>query len=176
MFVGSPRRLAAAAMVVAASYAGPGLAQSNPFVPDSAMSRSGIERLLEEKLEAMRADISQLQAEQSASPPVVGPAGPPGMPGAPVPGAGMSGVGVDGGMMPPGAYGPEMAAGNFPPDGMLANAKDMGPVEEARAGGVRFIGCINGTPKFTRASGERVTFSKADLSEAVEAGLLPECR
>lgn len=52
----------------------------------------------------------------------------------------------------------------------------MGRVEEARAEGVRFIGCINGTPKFTRKSGERVTFSKADLADAVEAGFLPECR
>ena len=166
MFVGSPKAFAVAGLALAVAVAPPASAQSNPFVPASAVSKANVEKIVDERLRAMEDRIIEsVTSASAANPPVAGaPMGPP------APGAPINGAAVPGGMMPPGALPGQPGAELAPPE------PPKGPVEAARDNGVRFIGCINGAPKFARESGERVTFSEDEVSEAVKSGFLPKCR
>ncbi|WP_162815082.1 hypothetical protein [Erythrobacter aureus] len=167
--------MAGAALVMAAAQ--PLAAQSNPFLPAAGASKAEVERIVEAKVKAMAAEGAiGSAAPAGAAPPVAGAPGvagvpcPPGVPGAgatPGPGAPvneMSGACVPGGMMPPGAFGAEGVQ------------MPLGAVEGKLAEGARFIGCINGVPKFALKNGTRLTFTKAEVSKGVEAGVIPACR
>lgn len=153
-------------------------AQTNPFIPQSAASRAEIERVVDQKLkEAEERILSQMKSAASAS----GATG-DGAPGAPVPG----GTAVPGAPVMPdmaGSPGPLNPAGpNYPPvagvpgdpnaQGIAPTTPPGGAVEQSNA---RFLGCINGTHKFTSARG-RVTFTQAEINRAVKDGILPPCR
>ena len=60
------------------------------------------------------------------------------------------------------------------PPGM--QAPQVSDIQQQRQSGTRFLGCINGTHKFMKTTGERVTFSPAQINRAVKDGELPACR
>ena len=105
--------------------------------------------------------------------------GAPGTPGSPV-GAGAPG----GAIVPPSAgnYGPVTpidpgAAGMAGAPVMMGPVEaPKSPVEQAQDSGARFIGCINGVPKFVTRTGLRITFKDSEIKEAVKDGVLPACR
>ena len=156
--------LLAAASVTSMMFGAAAQAQTNPFIPQSAASRAEIERVVDQKLkEAEERILSQVKSAAGA------PTG-DGAPGAPVPG----------GAVAPGAPGPLNPAGpNYPPVSGVPGDPSAAPmtppggaVEQSRA---RFLGCINGTHKFTSARG-RVTFTQAEINRAIKDGVLPPCR
>ena len=171
--------LLAAASVMSIGFGSAAQAQTNPFIPQSAASRAEIERVVEQKLKEVEDRIlSQAKAAAQGSVP----GAPDGaVPGAPVPGGAVPGTpGTPGA---PGAPGPLNPAGpNYPPLTAGAAGDPMAPggamtppggaVEQSRA---RFLGCINGTHKFTSQRG-RVTFTEAEINRAIKDGVLPPCR
>ncbi len=171
MYIGSPKAIAMAGVALFAA-AQPLTVQANPFLPASGASKAEVEKIVEAKVKAMAAEGAIGGGASGAAPPVIGAPGVPGAPGARgpgVPGPGepvgvMTGAGVPGGMMPPGAFGE---------DGFQV---PLGAVAEKLEKGARFIGCINGVPKFALQNGTRLTFTKDELSKGVEAGVIPACR
>lgn len=178
MFVGSPKALTVAGMALAVVFASPAQAQSNPFLPASAASKANVEKIVEEKMRALeeRLNASMKKANEAGAP--------NGLPGGPaVPGAipnGPSGANVPGGMTPPGMMPPGALPHGIPgaPDGMpLAPVEPpKGVVEAAIDDGMRFVGCINGVPKFSKRNGQRLVFKQADINDAIKTGLIPACR
>lgn len=174
MFSGSPLAHAMVGLALSVATAFPAAAQGNPFVPASAASKAAVEKIVEEKLKRWEERIKTVEerTEKPAFGDPNGAAGPGQMPGT-FPGVGAMGSAVPGGMMPPMMIG---AAGLPGGEGPQEPAPPSDPIEAARADGVRFVGCINGVHKFVRKTGERMTFSKSDISKAVASGVLPECR
>lgn len=158
-------------------------AQSNPFVPQSAASRAEIERIVDEKIKAAEARVLASMKTAAAK---GGTSAAPGTPGAPVspgsPGAPVTPGATGPGPLSPGGAG--TAGPNYPPVGGVGGVNGMGvaaapqqsEIAQARTGGTRFLGCINGTHKFMKQTGERVTFSQAQINRAVKDGDLPACR
>ena len=161
-------------------------AQTNPFIPQSAASRAEIERIVEQKMKELEARVVE-SAKTAASNAVPSSGGDAvsGAPGAPVP----AGAGVPGAPSAPPVAGPLNPAGpTYPPVGAVPGAAGDpltpagvpaapvsppgGAVEQSRA---RFLGCINGTHKFTSQRG-RVTFTQAEINRAIKDGVLPPCR
>lgn len=168
-------------------------AQANPFVPSSGASKSQIERIVDDRIRQAEERITA-KAKASAATPTPGAVGAPGKPGAVA-----GGVGVPGGPLTPGAG--VAAPGSIAPYGAPGGtdawsskvAQEYGispdmvrsvvpgmdsPVYIQQASGrVRFLGCINGVPKFVdRKSGQRITFTAKEINEAVKSGALPGCR
>lgn len=171
MIAWSPKAVAVAGMALATALAVPAYAQSNPFVPSSPLTKQQAERMMEERMRRLE---DRLAAAEKAKPAEQPAAGAPGAPaGAPVP-PGPNGSAVPGGMTPPVMPGQPMPGGS-PLDG-APQVGPSDPIDSARQNGVRFLGCINGVPKFVRASGERVVFTRKEIRDAVRAGYLPECR
>lgn len=168
--------LLAAASVTSLMFGAAAQAQTNPFIPQSAASRVEIERVVDQKLkEAEERILSQVKSTAGA------PAG-DAAPGAPVPGGAVAPGAPEAPGAPgaPGAAGPLNPAGpNYPPVSGVPGDPSAAPmtppggaVEQSRA---RFLGCINGTHKFTSARG-RVTFTQAEINRAIKDGVLPPCR
>lgn len=175
-------RLLAGAVALAGCTFGPqALAQSNPFVPASQAQRADVERIVDAKIKEAEARIvaavkaSGAKAGTSAVPGTPGAPVVPGAPGAPVSGAGPLAPGVAGSPGAPGAGPSYPPVGGVGAPGMI-QAPQQGAVQEARASGTRFLGCINGTHKFMKSTGERVTFPAAQINRAVKDGDLPACR
>jgi hypothetical protein len=175
MFARTPKALAVAGMAAAMILAAPAYAQSNPFVPAAGASKAEVERMLNERLKVLEERLAKAEKGGSAAPAPSVPGGPvPGVPGGPAAPGGIDPMGPPtGSPMAPGAPGAPMVPG-APMAGPLEAPK--GAVESARSNGVRFLGCINGQPKFVRTSGERVSFTTKEISDAVKAGFVPACR
>lgn len=157
-------------------------AQSNPFVPASQAQRADIERIVDERMKSsearLMAAIAKAGTAKGAAATVPGAPGLPGstaasgVPGSPIGGAGP---------MTPGGAGP-----SYPPVGSMGGsigggmpgmqAPQVSDIQQQRQSGTRFLGCINGTHKFMKTTGERVTFSPAQINRAVKDGELPACR
>jgi hypothetical protein len=181
--VSKTSRLLSGAAVLAACVFAPtaASAQSNPFLPASAASRAEIERIVDEKLKSVEARVTAAikSATPASVPGAAGAAGAPGaLPGSPgsplTPGSAIPGAAL------PGAPGGVQNYGPPPGNGggqMMAPVEQMDPIEQARSSGTKFLGCINGVPKFVRSqTGERVTFSASDINRAIKSGSLPACR
>lgn len=160
-----------ASVAAACLVAAPAYSQANPFMPVSAASKAEMERMEKRILKAVEDRLAK--AGGNTAPPAGGPAVPgvPGAPGAPVPGAGANGAAVPGGMTPPGVVPGVPGA----PTGAPLEMPKTG-IEAATEAGVRFIGCINGAPKFVQKNGLRVVFTAKEIRDAQRAGLVPECR
>jgi len=178
--VSKASRLLAGAIVLAGCAFGPqALAQSrsNPFVPASQAQRADIERIVDARIKEAEARVLaavKAQAGKGATSAIPGAAGVPGAPVSPgAPGAPVSGTGP----LTPGAAGP-----SYPPVGGavggvgVVQAPQQSEIQTQRQAGTRFLGCINGTHKFMKTTGERVTFSPAQINRAVKDGELPACR
>lgn len=188
----------AASLVACTVAAAPASAQDNVFVPSGGASRVEMERM-EARMKALEAKIAAgATAKTTAAagvPGVAGAAGVPGSgPGSPIPGSSAAGgplnPGAPGGIAPYGAPGGTVATVD-PWTSKLAQQYGVSNemVQQAvpgldttvfirmSSGQVRFIGCINGVPKFTnRQNGQRVAFSTRDINEAQKAGVVPTCR
>lgn len=175
-------RLLAGAIVLAGCTFGPqAFAQSraNPFVPASQAQRADIERIVDAKVKEAEARVMaalKANAGKGATSAVPGAASVPGAPVSP----GAAGVPTTGtGPLSPGTAGP-----SYPPVSGVPGAGPVGGVQAPqqseiqtqRQAGTRFLGCINGTHKFMKTTGERVTFSPAQINRAVKDGELPACR
>lgn len=168
--------LGGAAVLAGLAVSMPASAQRNPFMPSAGPSAADVERIVDGRLKALEERV--LKAAKAAAPAPSTPStaipGSPttGSPGSPIPGAP--------GPLTPGASAPGTIAPYGSPNGgpiVSGPAVPMGAVAEARAADVRFIGCINGAPKFMRkTTGERVVFTTRELNDAVKAGILPACR
>jgi hypothetical protein len=81
-------------------------------------------------------------------------------------------------MMPPGGLPGAPGAPGVPgaPGAPGVIEAPKGAIEAAQEGGVRFLGCINGEPKFVQKSGLRARFTAKEIRDAVKAGFVPECR
>lgn len=186
--------LGAASLVACTVAAVPASAQDNPFVPSRGMSSADMDRI-EARFKAMEARIaSSAKAPASATPGVPGaPTSPSSGPGSPIPGSAAGSPlvsGAPGGIAPYGAPGggmmqvdPFMTSQgqryNVSPD----RVKDIVPGIDSpvyvrtQANEIRFLGCINGVPKFvSRQTGQRVVFSTREINEAQKTGVLPTCR
>lgn len=159
-------RFLGGAVVLAASLIGSSgaLAQSNPFLPSAGTSKADVEKIIDSKLGEMERRITSQIKSTKPDDAVAGPAGAPGVVGPLTPGAGAAGINYPG--VVPGGAGVAPALIEPP----------KGPIEEARGSGVRFLGCINGAPKFVKNTGERVSFTKAQITQAIKDGVLPSCR
>lgn len=170
MIVGSPKAYAMAGMALTMLHGSSAWAQSNPFVPASAVSRANVEKIVDARIQALE---ERLNASASND----------GLPSG-APGADLNGALVPGGMMPPGALpgapGMQPMPGAVPgEDGIVEIVpieEPKGPVDLAMKNGGRLVGCINGKHMLLHKSGRRLVFSKAELSEAVKEGVLSECR
>lgn len=184
--------LGAASLVAFSAAALPASAQENPFVPSSGTSRADMERI-EARFKAMEARIA---ASASSKPATAVPGAPvlPGTPGAPIQG-GTAGFGTPLSPGAPGSIAPYGAPGGMPQVDPLITAqgqrynvspdrvKDIVPGIDSpvyvrtMANEIRFLGCINGVPKFVnRQNGQRVVFSTREINEAQKTGVLPTCR
>jgi len=188
--------MGAASLVAFSAAAVPASAQDNPFVPSNGGSRADMERI-EARLKAMEARIA---AAASAKPSVAtagvpgAPGSPTSGPGSPIPGSPASGSpltpGAPGGIAPYGAPGGGMAQVdpfvtaqgqryNVSPDRVkdIVPGMDSPVYVRTQANEIRFLGCINGVPKFvSRQTGQRVVFSTREINEAQKTGVLPTCR
>jgi hypothetical protein len=183
--------LLSAASLAATSAA----AQDNPFVPSNGASTADIERIIDARMKAAEAKMTALIA---ASKPAGGaPAGgaTPGGPGSPIPGSpgaigtplapgGISSYGSPGGgQMQMQTVDPmAMAQGqryNVSPEHVrdIVPGMDNPVFVRQQAGDIRFLGCINGVPKFvSKQTGQRASFSARDITEAQKTGVVPVCR
>lgn len=188
--------MGAASLVAFSAAAVPASAQDNPFVPSNGTSRADMERI-EARLKAMEARIAAAASSKpstTAGIPGV-PGGPTQGPGAPIPGSPAAGgtplsPGAPGGIAPYGAPGGSMATVDpfVTAQGQRYNVspervKDIVPGMDSpvyvrtQANEIRFLGCINGVPKFvSRQTGQRVVFSTREINEAQKTGVLPTCR
>lgn len=169
--------LGGAALLTGLAVSAPASAQRNPFMPNSGASKAEVESIIDARLKALEERITKtVKASPTAT---------AGAPGTPIPGtptAGTPGSPIPGtaGPLTPGAAAPGTIAPYGSPNGatgMAGPAVPQGAVAEARSADVRFIGCINGTPKFMKkTTGERVVFTTREINEAVKSGILPACR
>lgn len=161
MLLGSRVLGGAIALVFVGCSAVPASAQGNPFVPSSGASKAEVEKIVDSKLGEMERRLTaQIKGGKPGEPQAYG---------AP--------AGAAGPLNPTGAMNyPGAVPGALPGQGAMVAEVKLNPVEEARTKGVRFLGCINGTPKFVRTSGERVSFTKDQISQAIKDGVLPTCR
>ena len=171
--------LVGAALAAAVGASVPAQAQRNPFVPGSGASKQEVERIVDERMKAMEARIeaSSRTTAVKTGPGVPGAPGAPGVPtsgpGSPVPGSPVGGPLTPGSSVAPGAIAPYGAPGGA----MGTMGAPQGAIASARSSDVRFLGCINGQPKFVRkGSGERVVFTTREINDATKAGILPACR
>ena len=155
-------RLLKGAVLLVACVAAPSVlwAQSNPFKPASAASKAEVEKIIDGKLKEVESRLTAAVKSANATGPGVA-AGAANAPGGPLaPGAPGAGINYPGDV--PGASGTAV--------------EPVDPIEAARKDGARFIGCINGAPKFVQKSGERLIFTKSQINAAIKDGILPACR
>jgi hypothetical protein len=170
--------LCGSAMLVGLAVSTPASAQRNPFMPNGGASKAEVERIIDERLKSLEDRLSKSKAAAPAAgtpgTPIPGAAGTPTAsgPGSPIPGSPAAGplspgAGAPGGIAP---YGSPNGASGMP-------SAPQGAVAEARSADVRFLGCINGAPKFVKkTTGERVVFTTREINDAVKSGTLPACR
>ncbi len=152
-------------------------------------------------MKAMEAKMAAAAAKSASTPaPTTGIPGasiPSSGPGAPIPGTPAAGSplqpGAPGGIAPYGAPGVSGMPGVPAADtfsskiaGTYGVSPDMvkqlmpgidNPIFIRSQVDVRFIGCINGVPKFvSRQTGQRVVFSTRDVTDAQKTGVVPTCR
>ena len=172
--------LGGSALLVGLVCSAPASAQRNPFMPNNGASTADVERIIDARLKSLEERLSKTKTTApvgAPGTPIPGASGTPasGTPGSPVPGSPSVG---GAGPLNPGAGAP----GGIAPYGSPNGASGMpsvpqGAVAEKRSSDVRFLGCINGTPKFVKkTTGERVVFTTREINDAVKAGDLPACR
>lgn len=168
--------LGGAALLTGLAVSAPASAQRNPFMPNSGASKAEVESIIDARLKALEERITKTvkSTPTTAAPGTPIPGTPAsGTPGSPIPG-------TTAGPLSPGAAAPGSIAPYGSPSGasgMAGPAVPQGAVAEARSADVRFIGCINGAPKFMKkTTGERVVFTTREINEAVKSGILPACR
>ena len=177
--------LVGAVLAAAIGASAPAYAQRNPFVPGSGASKQEVERIVDERMRAMEARLEAASRTTTGKPGSPVPGGPlvPGVPGAPAsgPGSPIPGGPAGGPLTPGSSVAPGAIAPYGSPNGMAVGGMGMGATQgaiaSARSSDVRFLGCINGQPKFVRkGSGERVVFTTREINDATKAGILPACR